>query len=242
VPPTPSDTARSSAATQDARSRAVVEELLRDLGSQLRRGGTPVVPPARLPTGVTGIDQLLASGFPRGRLSEIAGPASSGRTSLALALLARTTGAGELAAVVDCADAFDPASAHSAGALLDRVLWVRTASCREALRSTERLLEAHGFALVLLDLAIPNLRVAPATGPRLARAAASTGAALVVVTRDRVMGTAAEVAIELTPAQTHFTGTPTLLEGLDIRAALVRHPRALDQRCTTVRLRSSRAA
>ncbi len=78
--------------------------------------------------------------------------------------------------------------------------------------------------------------------PRLARAAASTGAALVVVTRDRVMGTAAEVAIELTPAQTHFTGTPTLLEGLDIRAALVRHPRALDQRCTTVRLRSSRAA
>ena len=239
---TPSDTAHSSAATQDAGSRAVVEELLQDLGSQLHRGDTPVEPPARLPTGIAGIDRLLGSGFPRGRLSEIAGPDSSGRTSLALALLARTTGAGELAAVIDCADAFDPTSAHGAGALLDRVLWVRTARCREALRSAERLLGAHGFALVLLDLAIPDLRLAPASGPRLARAAASTGTALVVVTRDRVMGTAAEVAIELAPARTHFTGTPTLLEGLDIRVALARHRSAPDQRCTTVRLRSSRAA
>jgi RecA/RadA recombinase len=219
-----------------------VEALLRDLGSQLRRGDTPAEPPARLPTGIAGVDRLLGGGFPRGRLSEIAGPDSSGRTSLALALLARTTGVGELAAVVDCADAFDPASAHDAGALLDRVLWVRSARCREALRSAERLLEARGFALVLLDLAIPDFRVAPAAGPRLARAAASTGTALVVVTRDRVMGTAAEVAIELAPARTHFTGTPTLLEGLDIRAALIRHRGAPDQRCTTVRLRSSRAA
>lgn len=219
-----------------------MEELLQDLGSQLHRGDTPAAPPARLPTGIADVDRLLGSGFPRGRLSEIAGPDSSGRTSLALALLARTTGAGELAAVVDCADAFDPASAHGAGALLDRVLWVRAARCRKALRSTERILEAHGFALVLLDLAIPGFRVAPATGPRLARAAASTGTALVVVTRDRVMGTAAEVAIELAPAQTHFTGTPTLLEGLDIQAALVRHRSAPDQRCTTVRLRTSQAA
>ncbi|MBW2693767.1 MAG: hypothetical protein JRE57_14230, partial [Deltaproteobacteria bacterium] len=103
---------------------------------------------------------------------------SSGRTSLALALLARCTAAGEVTAMVDCADAFDPGSAHSAGVLLDRVLWVRTPHTPQALRCTERLLEAHGFALVLLDLAIPDFRSAPATALRLARSAASTGTAL----------------------------------------------------------------
>ena len=200
------------------------------------------LPSARLPTGLRDIDRLLGSGFPCGRLSEIAGPASSGRTSLALALLAQTTGAGQVAAVVDCADAFDPVSAHGAGALLDRVLWVRARRCAEALRSTERLLEARGFALVLLDLAIADLHLAPSTGPRLSRAAASTGTALVVVTRERALGTAAEVAIELAPAQTHFSGTPSLLEGLDIQAVVVRNRSAPDQCCATVRLRSSRAA
>jgi recombination protein RecA len=104
------------------------------------------------PTGIPDLDRLLEGGFPHGRLSEIAGPLSSGRTSLALCLLARATRAGEMVAVVDAADAFDPASAQAAGARLDRVLWARAPGWREALRSAERLLEAHGFALVLLDL------------------------------------------------------------------------------------------
>lgn len=225
------------------REPTAVEALLSDLGPQLRRGGgSSELPAARLPTGLPDVDRLLGSGFPCGRLSEIAGPASSGRTSLALALLAETTGAGQVAAVVDCADAFDPISARGAGVLLDRVLWVRARRCTEALPSAERLLEAHGFALVLLDLAIADLQMAPATGPRLSRAAASTGTALVVVTRERAMGTSAEVAIELAPARTRFSGTPSLLEGLDIQAAVVRNRRAPDQRCATVRLRSSQAA
>jgi RecA/RadA recombinase len=219
-----------------------LDALLRDLGPRVQRGGAPEEATQRLPTGLPDIDALLERGFPRGRLSEIAGPASSGRTSLALALLAQTTGAGEVAALVDGADAFDPASARAAGTQLERVLWVRAPGTNEALRSTERLLEAHGFALVLLDLAVANLRMAPATAPRLARTAASTGAALVVVTAQRAMGTAAEVAIELAPAKPQFSGTPALLEGLEIEALLVRHRSAPAQRCVTVRLRSSQAA
>ena len=105
----------------------------------------------RLATGIPALDQLLGGGFPRGRLSEVTGPLSSGRTSLALSLLAGATQRGEIVAAVDGADAFDPASAEDAGVLLDRVLWVRAPRGREALRSAERLLEAHGFALVLLD-------------------------------------------------------------------------------------------
>lgn len=238
---------------QDSLQEDPLKSLLRDLGPRIRLGGAPLSSssgsslefPARLPTGLPEIDQLLGDGepgFPRGRLSEISGPASSGRTSLTLALLAQTTGAGEVAALVDCADAFDPASAARAGTQLDRVLWVRAPGIRESLRCAERLLEAHGFALVLLDLAIPNLRMAPATGPRLARAAASTGTALVVMTIERTMGTSAEVALELATAQSQFTGTPALLEGLDIQAALVRHRTSPIQRCATVRLRTPQAA
>jgi hypothetical protein len=186
----------------------------------------------------------LGGGFPRGRLSEITGPASSGRTSLALALLAQATRSGAITAVVDASDSFDPASAHSAGALLDRVLWVRgqLPRCSEALRSAERIAKAHGFALLLVDLAIPNLRIPPATGPRLARAAASTGTALVILTRTRSMGTAAEISIDLAPVRARFTGTPTLLEGLEIRAALVRHRSAPSPRTTTAYLRTPQVA
>jgi RecA/RadA recombinase len=243
--------------------------LLRDFGPQLRRGHAQAAaeqttvsaakqatvsagePSIHLATGIADIDRLLGGGFPRGQLSEIAGPPSSGRTSLALALLAQSTRAGEVAAVVDGADAFDPDSAHGAGTLLDRVLWVRGQAtqsaaraprCLEVLRSAERILEAHGFALVLLDLTIPNLRVAPATGPRLARVAASTGAALIIMTRARAMGSAAKVAIELTPVRAHFTGTPALLEGLEIQATLVRHRSAPSPRTTTVQLRTPQSS
>lgn len=219
-----------------------IDALLRDLGPQLRRGGPPARPPARLPAGIPEIDRLLGGGFPRGGLSEIAGPTSSGRTSLALALLARTTRAGEVAAVVDGADAFDPASAEAAGVDLERVLWVRAPGPRKALRSTERLLKAHGFALVLFDRAGADPRVAPASWPRLARAAAGTGTALVVLSACRGAGTSAALSLEMRPNRAHFTGAPALLEGLEIEAALVRHRTAPAERSASVRLRTSLAA
>ena len=71
------------------------------LGPQLRLGGLPDEALARCPTGIPELDRLLGGGFPRGRLSEIAGPGSCGRTSLALALLSEATRAGEVVAVAD---------------------------------------------------------------------------------------------------------------------------------------------
>jgi hypothetical protein len=75
----------------------------------------------------SGIPQLdaLTGGFPRGCLTEICGPASSGRTSVLLLALARATQRGEVCALVDASDAFDPASAAAAGMELSRLLWVR---------------------------------------------------------------------------------------------------------------------
>ncbi len=67
----------------------------------------------------------LTGGLPRGALSEITGPASSGRTGVMLAALAQATRRREVCALVDASDSFDPASAAAAGVDLERLLWVR---------------------------------------------------------------------------------------------------------------------
>ena len=71
------------------------------------------------PTGVTALDARLGGGFPRGQLSELVGPRSSGRTSLLLQMLAAATARGELVALVDALDMFDVESAAAAGVDLD---------------------------------------------------------------------------------------------------------------------------
>jgi len=105
-----------------------------------------------LPTGIEQLDQLIG-GVPRGAVSEIVGRDGSGRTSLALQLLATATSKLEICAYVDIAGSFDPAAADAAGVCLQQILWVR---CRgelsSALRATDLLLQAGGFGTVVLDL------------------------------------------------------------------------------------------
>jgi hypothetical protein len=143
---------------------------------------------------------------------------------------------------VDAADGFDPTSAEAAGVVLERVLWARAPGLREALRSAERLLEAEGFGLVLLHLAAGGSRPAPATWSRLARTAARSGVALVVLSLERVAGGAAEVALEMGAAKARFRGTPALLEELEVEARLARHRTAPADRSVRVRLRPCQAA
>jgi hypothetical protein len=80
--------------------------------------------PEMVSSGIPAID-ALTGGMPRGCLTEICGPASSGRTTLLLAALAAATRRGEFCAVVDASDVLDPHSAQAAGVDLDRLLWVR---------------------------------------------------------------------------------------------------------------------
>jgi hypothetical protein len=199
--------------------------LLRELGPRLRRSSelSALSAPAHRPSGIPALDRLLGGGFPCGRLSEIAGPAGAGCTSLALALLAATTRAGGSAALVDGADAFDPASAAAAGADLARTLWARAPRPREALRAAELLAVARGFALVLVDLPAGAGALPPARWQRLARAAAGSESALVVLTSGaRAAGRSADLALELRPARARFSGRPALLEALETEAVLVR--------------------
>lgn len=83
----------------------------------------------RVSTGIAALDELTG-GLPRGALSEICGPASSGRTTAMIAALAHATSQGEACCLVDVTDAFNPRSAAAAGVDLNRVLWVRCNSVR----------------------------------------------------------------------------------------------------------------
>src|ERR1035441_4460820 len=100
--------------------------------------------PERALTGIPEIDSATG-GLPRGALTEIVGPASSGRTSLLLSLLAAATARQEVCALVDAEDAFSPHSAAHAGVQLSRLLWVRCGhSAEHALdRKSTRLNSSH---------------------------------------------------------------------------------------------------
>lgn len=131
-----------------------------------------------LPSGIAEVD-ALAGGLPRGGITEVFGPASSGRTSLMLSTLAAATAREEICALVDTTDAFSPASGAAAGIALDRLLWVRCggnatgtrpsagpgpSGARNALRAGQTegliralkvldlLLQGGGFGLVVFDL------------------------------------------------------------------------------------------
>ena len=153
-------------------ARVDLESLLRT--RRLDRTLTTALPPldprddaACAPSGVFSLDARLGGGFPRGQLSEVVGPRSSGRTSVMLQLVAAATGRGELVALVDALDMFDVESAAAAGVDLDRLLWIRghvvsnPGMCRDtnqraleqAIRAFTLVLQAGNFGLVIFDAA-----------------------------------------------------------------------------------------
>ncbi len=124
-------------------------------------------------TGMVDLDRHLAGGWPKGQLSDVSGPASSGRTTVGLATCAAITQQGGVVAWVDVADRLDPASAQAAGVVLDRMLWVRGRLTRtmgdravqSGIRAFDLIVRAGGFAVVVCDLAdVParDLRALPA--------------------------------------------------------------------------------
>lgn len=105
-----------------------VEALLRE--RKLDRTLTTAIPAVLgadhvAPFGVASLDRQLPGGLPRGQVSELVGPVSSGRTSLAWTWLGAATQRSERVALVDTFDRFDPISGAMCGIELSRLLWVR---------------------------------------------------------------------------------------------------------------------
>lgn len=154
--------------------------------------------------------------FPRGRISEITGPRSSGRTGLLHALLAASTGQGESCALVDALDSFDPCSAEAVGVKLEKLLWIRCKGNAEyALRAADLLIHAGGFGVVALDLieAKPrDLARIPATAWfRFRRAVEPTPTVLLVLADRPLTKSCAAQRISLPSRKPVFTGTYPLL-------------------------------
>jgi hypothetical protein len=122
-----SPAAASLRAESPAAARAAVESLLRDrkLDRTLTTARPLEAPAPGVPFQVQSLDTFLHGGLPAGQLSEVVGPASSGRTSLVWQWMAAATRRGDTVALIDTFDRFDPASAVACGIVLDRVLWVR---------------------------------------------------------------------------------------------------------------------
>src|SRR5262249_17348423 len=158
--------------------------------------------------------------LPRGRITEIAGGRSTGRTGVACALTAHATRRGEIVGWVDPADALDPDTIAASGVVFRRMLWVRPRSAADAVRAAECLADAGGFGLVVLDLtdAVPTLAV---PWVRCARTAERTRTTLVVLSVARRAGPHAAIGLELSVRHAQWDrgrGGPTALDG--VRAAL----------------------
>ena len=192
-----------------------------------------------LATGLAELDALLDGGFPRGALSEIHGPGSSGRTGLLLGLLTCTTGRGGLAVLVDPLDRFDPSSAAAAGAELSRLLWVRGPRVASEEPSSKALAGATAavatlassglFDVVVLDLAgaaRERRRLPSTTWLRLQRLVEDTTTALVLVAEEHVASSPGGAVLALEPVAPRWSGPPgpaRLLEALAARARAGRH-------------------
>ncbi len=181
-------------------------------------------PPETILTGVGEVDRL-AGGLPRGRIIEIFGPDSSGRTSLLLSTLAQVTEQEEVCGLIDPTGTFDPASAVAAGVDLASLLWVRTGRDLDlAIKATDLLVQGGGFGLIAVDLGEVSpgeVRRRPlSTWFRLQRAVENTPTILLFLGRESSIKTCASLVLRLAPDRTEWS--PRLLGGIRPKAEIVR--------------------
>ncbi len=191
-------------------------------------------------TGVAAIDAILGGGLPRGQLSEIHGPPSSGRTAVLVAALSALTSSAALVALVDPLDRFDPGSAAVGGACLSRLLWLRgprldreepeAKTLAGAVSAVATLAGSGLFDLVALDLAgaaaVARRALPATTWTRLVRAVEETKTALVVLADGHLAHGPGGVSVALEPAGPTWSAPPgpgRRLASLAARARAGRH-------------------
>jgi recombination protein RecA len=122
-------------------------------GSIMRLGSKEaVIPIAVIPTGAISFDAALGvGGFPRGRVVEIFGPESSGKTTIALQVIAEAQKAGGMAAFVDAEHALDPGYAKKLGVDVDNLLVSQPDYGEQALEITEALVRSNAIDVLVVD-------------------------------------------------------------------------------------------
>ena len=122
-------------------------------GSVMRLGaGGPLEEIAVIPTGAISLDVALGvGGLPRGRITEIYGPESSGKTTLALHVVAEAQRLGGIAAFIDAEHALDPIYARKLGVNIDELLISQPDTGEQALEIAETLVRSNAVDVIVID-------------------------------------------------------------------------------------------
>ena len=120
-------------------------------GSIMKLGETPKMDVELLPSGSLALDLALGGGWPKGRIIEIYGPESSGKTTLALHAIAEIQKQGGQAAFIDAEHALDPAYAKKIGVDINELLLSQPDTGEQALEITETLVRSNAVDLIVVD-------------------------------------------------------------------------------------------
>ncbi|GGQ57416.1 recombinase RecA [Couchioplanes azureus] len=121
-------------------------------GSVMRLGERPVVQTAVIPTGSIALDVALGvGGLPRGRVIEVYGPESSGKTTVALHAVANAQRAGGIAAFIDAEHALDPEYARALGVDTDALLVSQPDTGEQALEIADMLIRSGALDIIVID-------------------------------------------------------------------------------------------
>src|SRR6266576_232501 len=139
------------------RGRLIMQMLLQmekqfGKGSVLQLGSRNALPVTLIPTGSISVDAALGvGGFPRGRVMEVFGPESSGKTTLTLQIIAEAQKAGGVAAFIDAEHALDPSYARKLGVDVDNLLVSQPDSGEQALEITSALIASGSIDVLVVD-------------------------------------------------------------------------------------------
>src|SRR6184192_1732378 len=142
------------AAARNKNLDLAIQQIAKDYGEGaiMRLGAEKIVDIDVIPTGNILIDRALGvGGFPRGRVVEVFGPESSGKTTLTLTVIAQAQKRGGLAAFIDVEHALDPAYAKRLGVNLDDLLVSQPDSGEEALSICETLARSNALDVIVID-------------------------------------------------------------------------------------------
>lgn len=144
--------------TDDKERNKAVVDAFKDIekrfgvGSVMRLGDAPAVDIEAIPTGAINLDIALGiGGIPRGRIVEVFGPESSGKTTLALHMVAEAQKMGGLAAFIDAEHALDPVYAKNLGVDTENLILSQPDTGEQALEITESLVRSSAVDIVVVD-------------------------------------------------------------------------------------------
>src|SRR6187431_1269273 len=151
--PAKAEPSESTAATRKRDLDLILQTIAKEYGDGaiMRLGDAQQMTVEAIPTGNILIDRALGvGGFPRGRVVEVFGPESSGKTTLTLTLIAQAQKLGGLAAFIDVEHALDPQYARKLGVNLDDLLVSQPSSGEEALQICEALVRSNAISVIVL--------------------------------------------------------------------------------------------